>query len=659
MSGLNAPQKLAVEYVDGPLLVLAGAGSGKTKVITEKIAHLIATGRHEAKHVAAITFTNKAAREMRERVARRVKGDKAEGLTISTFHSLGLKFLQIEHERAQLRRGFSIFDSDDQLAIVKDLAPTGLKNDALYALHNLISAAKNNGLSPEQAAAAARSLREREAAGLYARYQARLQAFNAVDFDDLIRLPLQLLDADAELAAGWRERIRYLLVDECQDTNGAQYRLLKHLAGTRGAMTCVGDDDQSIYAWRGANPENLDQLAQDYPQLKVVMLEQNYRCSGRILRSANALIAKNAHAHPKQLWCQHGDGEPVRVWACKNNEHEAERVAAEIHYLAQAKQIPWGEFAVLFRGNHQSRPLEKALQLLRIPYHLTGGTAFLDRGEVKDALSWLRVLANPDDDAAFLRAIASPKREVGATTLEKLAGLAQQVQLSLSKAAENISLLKQLTPRAANGLNEFTGIIHRLRDASERLTPAELTRKLVEQSGLLAMIRAQCKDEASYLRRKDNLDELALWFENARGGGAGELAAQLALLTNADRGEPGNQVRLMSLHAAKGLEFAAVFVIGCDDGNLPHSASIEEGRLEEERRLMYVGITRAKAHLYLSHNAETKRWGSVEHLLPSRFLDELPPGDLLRDGADPERESAEKKVRGRAHIDAIASLFDP
>jgi ATP-dependent DNA helicase Rep len=657
MSGLNAPQKLAVEYVDGPLLVLAGAGSGKTKVITEKIAHLIASGRHEAKHIAAITFTNKAAREMRERVARRVKGDKAEGLTISTFHSLGLKFLQIEHERAQLRRGFSIFDADDQLAIVKDLAPAGLKNDALYALHNLISAAKNNGLSPEQAAAAARSLREREAAGLYARYQARLQAFNAVDFDDLIRLPLQLLEADAELAAGWRERIRYLLVDECQDTNGAQYRLLKHLAGTRGAMTCVGDDDQSIYAWRGAQPENLDELARDYPALKVIKLEQNYRCSGRILRSANALIAKNAHAHPKQLWSQHGDGEPVRIWACRSNEHEAERVASEIHYLAQAKEIPWGEFAVLFRGNHQSRPLEKALQLLRIPYHLTGGTAFLDRGEVKDALSWLRVLANPDDDAAFLRAIASPKREVGATTLEKLAGLAQQAHLPMSRAAEQMSVLKQLTPRAANGLNEFTGIVRRLREASERLTPAALTRQLVEQSGLLAMIRGQCKDEASYQRRKDNLDELAQWFEDARGGGPGELAAQLALLTNADRGEPGNQVRLMSLHAAKGLEFAAVFIIGCEDGNLPHSASIEEGRLEEERRLMYVGITRAKARLYLSHNAETKRWGNVEHLLPSRFLDELPPGDVLRDGGDPERESVEKKERGRAHIDAIASMF--
>ena len=658
MSGLNSPQRLAVEYTDGPLLVLAGAGSGKTRVITEKIAHLIARRQHEAKHIAAITFTNKAAREMRERVAKRVKGDAAEGLMISTFHSLGLRFLQIEHERAKLRRGFSIFDSDDQMGVIKDLLPPGLKKDAIEALRGLLSKAKNEGLSPEQAMEAARSAREREAADLYARYQARLQAFNAVDFDDLIRMPLALLEEDAELAPAWRERIRYLLVDECQDTNGAQYRLLRHLAGPKGALTCVGDDDQSIYAWRGANPENLELLGKDYPQLKVVKLEQNYRCTARILRCANTLIARNPHAHLKQLWSQHGDGETVRVWACRNAEHEAERVAAEINYLKQAKEIPWGEFAILFRGNHQSRPLEKALQLLRVPYHLTGGTAFLDRGEVKDALAWLRVLANPDDDAAFLRAIGSPKREVGGTTLAKLALMAQQAHKPLSRAAEDIGLLKQLTPRAAAGLDEFTRIVHRLRDLSERATPAELTRQLVEQSGLLAAIRAQCKDEASFQRRRENLDELSQWFEAAKGGGPGDLAAQLALITHADRGEPGNEVRLMSLHAAKGLEFRVVFIIGCEDGNLPHEHSIEEGMLEEERRLFYVGITRAKERLYLSHGAESKRWGETQHLLPSRFLDDLPAGDLQRDGADPELESAQKKERGRAALKDLAAFFD-
>jgi len=658
MTGLNPPQRVAVDYLDGPLLVLAGAGSGKTKVIAEKIARLVGGGCFEARHVAAITFTNKAAREMRERVAKRVKGDQADALTIATFHALGLKFLQVERERAGLRRGFSIFDADDQMAIVKDLAPSGLKKDALEALRGLISRAKNEGLSPEQAQAASKSIREREAAGLYARYQQRLTAFNAVDFDDLIRLPLQLLDEDPELAPTWRERIRYLLVDECQDTNGAQYRLLKHLAGPLGNLTCVGDDDQSIYAWRGARPENLEQLGRDYPSLKVVKLEQNYRCSGRILRCANALIAKNPHTHPKRLWSQHGDGDPVRVWACRGNEHEAERVAAEIDYLKRAKEIPWSEFAVLFRGNHQSRPLEKALQLLRIPYHLTGGTAFLERSEVKDALAWLRVLANPDDDAAFLRAITAPKREVGGTSLAKLAELAQRAQLPLSRAAEEMALLKQLTPRAAAGLDEFCRIVRRLRDTAERVTPAELIESLAEQSGLLASIRAQCKDDAAYRRRKENLDELARWFASAKGGGPGELAAQLALLTHADRGEPGNAVRLMSLHAAKGLEFRTVFVVGCEDGNLPHEASLEEGGLDEERRLMYVGITRAKERLYLSHSAETSRWGETRRLLPSRFLDELPAGDVQRDGGDPELESVQKKERGRAHLDAIAALLN-
>jgi ATP-dependent DNA helicase Rep len=670
MSGMNPSQRLAVEYTDGPLLVLAGAGSGKTRVITEKIAHLIAQRRHEAKHIAAITFTNKAAREMRERVAKRVRGDAAEGLTISTFHSLGLRFLQVEHAKAGLRRGFSIFDADDQLGIVKDLAPPGAKKDVVEGLRGLISKAKNLGLSPAQAAEAARSAREREAAALYARYQQRLTGFNAVDFDDLIRLPLQLLEEDAELAPAWRERIRYLLVDECQDTNGAQYRLLKQLAGPRGALTCVGDDDQSIYAWRGANPENLDTLATDYPSLKVVKLEQNYRCSARILRCANTLIANNPHAHPKKLWSQHGDGEAVRVWECRDNEHEAERVAAEINYLHVAREIPWGEFAILFRGNHQSRPLEKALQLLRIPYHLSGGTAFLERAEVKDALSWLRVLANPDDDAAFLRAIASPRREVGQTTLEKLAGLAQQAGLPLSKAADNIGLLKQLTPRAANGLSDFAQILHRLRDRAEQVSPADLVRELAERSGLLAALREQCKDNATFLRRKENLDELAQWFEGppaidgrpaprARGAnGVADLAAQLALLTHADRGEPGDQVRLMSLHAAKGLEFRAVFIVGCEDGTLPHEMALAEGSLEEERRLFYVGITRAKERLVLSHGAQVKRWGETQNLLPSRFLNELPAGDLQRDGADPELDKAQKQERGRAALKDLAAFFD-
>ena len=662
MHGLNPQQSAAVLLCDGPLLVLAGAGSGKTRVIVEKIAYLIQSGRYPGKRVAAITFTNKAAREMRERLARRIKGDAGEGLTISTFHALGLKLLQIEHAKTGLKRGFSVFDSDDSMAQLKDLMP-GAKPDAVQATQGLISRAKNGGLSPQQALDAAITVREREAAALYAKYQARLSAFNAVDFDDLIRMPVELLENDAECALAWRERIGYLLVDECQDTNDAQYRMLKALAGETGNFTCVGDDDQSIYAWRGANPENLSQLARDYPALRVIKLEQNYRCSNRVLRSANALISNNAHEHPKKLWSAQADGERIRVWECRDSGHEAEKVAAEIHFMHTARNAPWSDFCVLFRGNHQSRALEKALQLLRIPYHLSGGTAFLERGEVKDALAWLRLIANPEDDAAFLRAVQSPRREVGATTLAKLAELAQHAHLPLSRAAESIGLLKQLPARSANALSGFVDIVRRLRSESSRLPPAEVVRQLNERSGLLAALRTQCKSDAMFAIRRGNLDELADWFDaskrvEARGAGPGELVASLALLSHADKGDAGNQVRLMSLHGAKGLEFRYVFIVGVDDKTLPHEASIDEGRIDEERRLLYVGITRAKEQLWLSHARETQRWGSKIRLQPSRFLDELPAAELQRDGADPAADAERKNERATAGFAAIKALLE-
>ena len=657
MHGLNPPQRAAVLHTDGPLLVLAGAGSGKTRVIVEKIAHLIASGRMPAKRIAAITFTNKSAKEMKERVAKRIKGDAAEGLTVCTFHALGLKFLQIDHAKAGLRRGFSVFDSDDSTAQIKDLMPAGSKPDAIDDMRNLISRAKNAGLSPEEALAVSKSPREMEAALMYQRYQARLSTFNAVDFDDLIRLPVQMLEADENLRLAWRERIGYLLVDECQDTNDAQYRLLKALAGDKGLFTCVGDDDQSIYAWRGANPDNLLQLGKDYPTLEIIKLEQNYRCSNRVLRTANALIAHNPHEHPKTLWSDQADGERIRVWECRDGAHEAEKVAAEIHFLAAAKQAPWSDFCILFRSNFQSRALEKALQLLRVPYHLSGGTAFLERGEVKDALSWLRLIANPDDDAAFLRAVQNPKREVGSTTLAKLAEMAQHMHMPMSRAAEQIGVLKQLRPRAANALDGFVDIVRHLRGEAFRISPAELVRVLAEKSGLLASIRAQCKDEASFQRRKENLEELSEWFDGGKGSGPGELAAQLALLSHADKGEAGNQVRLMSLHAAKGLEFRYVFIVGMEDGTLPHEMALEEGSLEEERRLLYVGITRAKEQLWLSHSREASKWGDKIRLKPSRFFDELPTAEIQRDGADPVADAARKQERAAAGFAAIKALL--
>ena len=654
---LNLPQRAAVEYCDGPLLVLAGAGSGKTRVITEKIAHLIKRKHLPGNKIAAITFTNKAAREMRERAAKLVKGSAAEGLTVCTFHAMGLKFLQIEHDHAGLRRGFSVFDSDDSAGVLKELLPKGSKPDALDALRSLISRAKNEGLSPEAAAERALSAREREAADRYAHYQRRLTAFNAVDFDDLIRLPVQLLDASEELCTAWRERLRYLLVDEYQDTNTAQSRLLSLLAGPRGAFTCVGDDDQSIYAWRGANPENIEQLGRDYPALRVVKLEQNYRCVRRILRAANALIANNPHAHPKQLWSEHVEGEPLRVFECRDSEHEAERVADEIVFLTQKYKAQWSEFAILFRGNFQSRPLEKAMQLRRVPYHLSGGTAFLERQEVKEALAWLRLISNPEDDAAFLRAVTSPKREVGSATLAKLGELAGHAQASLSRTAERIDVLKQLPSRAASALDGFVQIVRRLRQAAASETAGALCRRLIEDSGLLAALRAECRDESTFQRRRGNLDELTQWFDAAGKGDAGALAAQLALLTHADRDEPGNAVRLMSLHGSKGLEFAYVFVIGVEEGTLPHEASLDEGRLEEERRLMYVGITRAKDLLHLSYSRHARRFGETRRVLPSRFLDELPAGELHWIGRDVEQDAVRTEERAGATIASLNALF--
>lgn len=657
MSGLNPPQRAAVAHTEGPLLVLAGAGSGKTHMLVEKIAHLIASGRYPARRIAAITFTNKSAKEMRERAAKRIKGDAAAELTVCTFHALGLKFLQIEHAAAGLKRGFSIFDADDASAQIKDLMH-GAKPDVVDDIRNLVSRAKNAGLSPEQALAAARSNREKEAAGVYERYQLRLATFNAVDFDDLIRLPVQILEENPDIVAAWRERIGYLLVDECQDTNDAQYRLLKMLAGPRGNFTCVGDDDQSIYAWRGANPENLSQMARDYPALHVIKLEQNYRCSNRVLRAANTLIANNPHEHLKTLWSEAADGERIRVWECRDSEHEAEKVAAEISFTAAGKQAPWSDFCILFRGNFQSRPLEKALQLLRIPYHLTGGTAFLERQEVKDTLSWLRVIANPDDDAAFLRAVQAPKREVGATSLARLAEMASARHLPMARMAESMGALQQLPPRAANGLSAFVDALHDLRHHAATLPAADLVRRLTEKSGLLAELRNQSKDQAGFERRRANLEELAQWFEGGpRGASAGDLAAQLALLSRNDKDDGGNQVRMMTLHASKGLEFRYVFIVGCEDGVLPHEVSLDEGNLAEERRLMYVGITRAKERLWLSHSKLTRKFGEQIRLKPSRFLDELPAGELQRDGADPVADAEHKQARAKAGLAAIQALL--
>ncbi len=656
---LNPQQHAAVEYCDGPLLVLAGAGSGKTRVIVEKIAHLVARGIVPPAKIAAITFTNKAAREMRERVGRRVRRDDAEALQVSTFHALGLKFLQIEHARAGLRRGFSVLDADDSAGIVKDLAGAGAKPEQLFRLRSLLSRMKADGLTPDAALAAARAPRELEAAKLYDAYQQRLAAFNAVDFDDLIRLPVAILEGDEEVRAAWRERIRYLLVDECQDTNAAQYAFLKLLAGERGAFTCVGDDDQSIYAWRGADPGNLDQLARDYPGLRVVKLEQNYRCAKRILRVANALIAHNAHAHPKKLWSAHGEGDRIRVLQCRDAGQEADRVASLLLLGHEKHSLAWSDCAVLYRGKHQARPLEKALQLARIPYHLTGALGFLDRAEVKDVLAYLRLLANPEDDAAFLRIVNVPRREIGATTLEKLGTLAQSRHLSLLRAARSAAVLQQLAARSAAALRGFVQLVDELAGCARKMPAAELVAELLRRTRYAEHIAQGARDEALRERRLGNLRELASWFRAMDGGRAraGDLAAQLALLSRADQDDGGDAVRLMTLHAAKGLEFRSVHIVGCEDGTLPHEGAIDEGRLDEERRLLYVGLTRAKEWLHLSYSTHGRRFGQNFTHKPSRFLDELPAPDVHRDGVDPEADAEARRDVAATQLARIAAML--
>ena len=654
---LNPQQQEAVRYLDGPLLVLAGAGSGKTSVITQKIAHLARSGLYAINEIAAITFTNKAAREMRERAAKLLGEGASEGLTVSTFHAMGMRFLEIEHAKAGLRRGFSILGEDDSRALIKDLAPKSANNEVLERLRFLIGRAKNQGLNPEQALARAQTPREREAAELYASYAQRLLAFNAVDFDDLIALPVRLLDADEETRAKWQRKYRYLLVDEYQDTNDAQYRMLRLLAGERGMFTAVGDDDQSIYAWRGANPENLAELGRDYQTLKIVKLEQNYRCAQRILRAANAVIGQNPHLHPKKLWSALPDGDPIRIVARGSDTDESEFVAAEINHRQLVDKCKPRDFAVLFRSNHQARSLELALRAMKVPYHLSGATSFFDRQEIKDVMAYLRLLANPDDDAAFVRAVATPRRDVGATTLEKLAEAARGRGLSLARAAGSQALLGTLTPRAGRALAAFSDQLEQWRRVSQSLRPRALIEQLIRESGLSQHWREDAKRPEMAERRQQQVQAFLEWIGDRRENSLAQLLTQLMLESQDD--EPGDRVRLMTLHSAKGLEFRHVFLVGVEDGILPHVSSIDEGRVEEERRLFYVGMTRAKETLTLSYCRQRSRYGREETPDPSRFLDELPASEVRWVGKGEKTVlSAEEKQRAaRPHLDAIKALL--
>ena len=650
-STLNPAQLEAVHHLHSPCLVLAGAGSGKTRVITHKIARLLQAGL-APKQIGAITFTNKAAQEMRERARSLVGARASKDLVIATFHSLGVRMLREDGEMLGLKPKFSILDADDVLGVLKDAGGT---TDAAVARRWqwTISLWKNNGLSCEQAEAAAQDDDERVAARVMKLYEERLAAYSAVDFDDLIGLPLKLLQQHEEAREKWRRTLRHVLVDEYQDTNATQYELLKALVGEQGIFTAVGDDDQSIYGWRGATIENLKRLPQDYPNLKVIPLEQNYRSTGAILTAANNVIALNPKIFQKKLWSEFGQGEPVKVIECDQEEHEAERAAARILAIRantageHTGSTEWRDFAILYRANHQSRKLEEALRKAQIPYKVSGGQSFFDRAEIKDLCAWLRLLVNQDDDPAFLRAITTPKRGIGHTTLAALSDFAGKWRVSLFEALFQESIGTALSAKAVGSLHEFGRYVNDLEYRARHTVGAEAARPmLMEWLGELGFEQHLLDSEENpkvAAARWSNVLDFIDWIARRCGGeiaedGSGQVQTETksvldvaqtisVILSLAERGEADqNVVTLSTLHASKGLEWPHVVLVGVNEGTLPFKRDEEEmtvERLEEERRLMYVGITRARRTLLVTTLLRQKRGREVRRAFPSRFIKEM------------------------------------
>lgn len=637
---LNPRQKEALLHVSGPLLVLAGAGSGKTSVITQKIAHLINECNISAERITAMTFTNKAAREMKGRVQKLLPSEKTRGLSISTFHHFGLQFLRYELLHTPLKGNFSIMDSDDSKRLlaelmVRDNLSGAERGDLLSLAIKMISDWKNDLIEPKDASQTIDKQEDLIFAHLYELYERHLRAYNAVDFDDLIVLPVKILRENAQVRQKWQNRIRYLLVDEYQDTNTAQYELVKLLTGVQARFTVVGDDDQSIYAWRGAKPENMQLLKQDFPHLTVVKLEQNYRSTNRILSAANSVITNNEHIFEKQLWSDKGHGEKIRVLTCTDDTSEAQRVAKEILTHRIRRSGTWEQYAVLYRSNFQARALEAELRSLQIPYKLSGGTSFFARTEIKDMMSYLRIILNPDDDTAFLRIINTPKRGIGSASLEKLGLFAQEYSISLLSACSHAGLKNALGAKAANTLQDFSEFVERFtRDLYENTDPIPLIRQMIEETGYLDYIKGDSKTPQQEKNRLDNIESLYSSINSMINRAEDDdektidaVIRKLVLLDMLEQQQEEantNKVNLMTLHAAKGLEFDYVYIIGVEEDILPHRNSLDDDGIEEERRLMYVGITRAKHELTLMVAKKRRSGKDFRQTTPSRFLDELP-----------------------------------
>lgn len=665
---LNPSQQHAVEFVTGPCLVLAGAGSGKTRVITNKIAHLIRQCGYQAKHIAAVTFTNKAAREMKERVSQTLGRKETRGLMIATFHTLGLEIIKREYVALGMKSNFSLFDDQDQMALLKELTEQWLENDKvlLQQLISTISNWKNDLIDPAGAAATARSERDKLFVHCYSLYHDHLRACNVLDFDDLILLPTLLLKQNAEVRERWQNRLRYLLVDEYQDTNTSQYELVKLLVGTRARFTVVGDDDQSIYSWRGARPQNLVLLQQDFPALDVIKLEQNYRSSGRILKAANILIANNPHVFEKRLFSELGYGDELKVITANNEDHEAERVVGELIAHHFIKKTQYGDYAILYRGNHQSRLFEKMLMQNRIPYRISGGTSFFSRPEIKDLLAYLRVLTNPDDDSAFLRIVNTPKREIGPATMKKLGEWAGQRNKGLFSASFDLGLSQTLTGRGLESLQRFTQWLAEIARLAER-EPVAAVRDLIHGLDYESWLYETSPSPKAAEMRMKNVNQLFSWMTEMLEGfdldepmTLTQVVTRFTLRDMMERGESEeelDQVQLMTLHASKGLEFPYVFLVGMEEGLLPHQSSIDEDNVDEERRLAYVGITRAQRELFFTLCKERRQYGELVRPEPSRFLLELPQDDVVWETERKVVSAQERMQKGQTNVANIRAML--
>ncbi len=663
--GLNPPQLQAARTIDGPMLVLAGAGSGKTRVITEKISYLIGECGISPSRIAALTFTNKSAQEMKSRVKKLVGSKNSRGLRVSTFHRLALNILQKEYAALNYKSGFSVFATGDCITVLSELLKvTGERGlDAAEAAHWQISQWKNDGIMPDQAVSVAEDDLQLRIAKLYAQYQRQLHAYNAFDLDDLILQTAYLFRTKKDILEKWQNNIHYLLVDEYQDTNAMQYELVKMLAEKRQCLTAVGDDDQSIYAWRGAKPENLVQLSKDFPKLKVIKLEQNYRSSRRILKLANELIKNNPHVYEKKLWSDLGMGEAARLIQCNSEEDEGERVCMELQSHRIQNLTKFKDYAILYRGNFQARVFETYLRGMHIPYVVSGGISFFERTEIKDIVAYLRLLVNPDDDAAFLRVINTPRRSIGAATLEKLGKYATQREVSMLTACGEVGLETRVSKSAYKNLTLFSDWLLRLAHRAEDETATVITQQLLDDLNYESWLREQSKDIETAERRWQNVMELMEWLARLQkkdsDASVAELMAQLSLMDILQRNKDESDldaVQLMTLHAAKGLEFPHVFLVGFEEELIPHATSIQEDNIEEERRLAYVGITRAEKSLTMTMARTRKRYGEKIICEPSRFLDELPEDEIEWLGGKASKEKS-TQVKGKAHLDGLKAML--